>query len=72
MWVLLSPLLLELYGNWILLGVMSSPTLAWFMNLIGAFLGPILLILILPPALVYYSGQVSFLVLWGIGLSVCT
>ena len=69
---MLSPFLLGLYGDWILVGVMSSPTLTWFMNLIGAFLGPILLILILPPALVYYSGQVSFLVLWGIGLSVCT
>ena len=70
MWLLFIPLLLGIYGDWLLQSYIS-PMPLWLNNLIAPVLGPPLAILYLLPSLLFYAGPTPFLVLWAVGLFFC-
>ena len=70
MWVLFLPLLLGVYGDWVLQNYVA--TMPEWLERILSLLGPLLAVLFLIPKLVFFAGQTSFLILWGVGLVLCT
>ncbi len=69
MWILFLPLLLGVYGDWVLQNFVE--TMPEWLERTLSIMGPLLAILFLIPTLVVYAGQVSFLVFWGVGLVLC-
>jgi len=69
MWILFLPLLLGVYGDWILQNFVA--TMPEWVERTLTIMGPLMAILFLIPTLVVFSGQVSFLVFWGVGLVLC-
>ncbi len=69
MWVLFLPLILGVYGDWVLQNYVE--TMPLWLERILSILGPLLAILFLIPKLVFFAGQSSFLVFWGVGLALC-
>lgn len=70
MWVLFLPLLLGAYGDWVLHNYVETMPL-WLERFLS-LLGPLLAVFYLIPTLVFFAGQTSFLVFWGVGLVLCT
>ena len=70
MWVLFLPMLLGIYGDWVLQNFVE--TMPEWLERILSLLGPLLAVLFLIPSLVFFAGQTSFLVSWGVGLVLCT
>ncbi len=69
MWVLFLPLVLGVYGDWFLNNVVETMPL-WLERSLS-LLGPLLAVFFLIPTLVFFAGQTSFLVFWGVGLVLC-
>ncbi len=69
MWVLFLPLILGVYGDWVLQNYVE--TMPFWMERVLSLLGPLLAVFFLIPTLVFFAGQTSFLVFWGVGLVLC-
>ncbi len=70
MWLLFVLLLLGIYGDW-LLQALDAP-MTGIGGIIVTFVAPLLYVFVLAPALLFYTGQISFLVFWCVGLLTCT
>lgn len=70
MWLLFVPLLLGIYGDW-LLQFIDLPMTGMAGKMI-AIVAPPLYLFLLAPALLSYGGQISFLAFWCVGLLTCT
>ncbi len=70
MWILFVPLVLGIYGNWLLWNL--DPPMTRLVDSAFTVLAPLLVVLYLVPSFVLYAGQISFLILWCVGLLICT
>ena len=70
MWLLLVPLLLGIYGDWLL--QFADPPTTGMAGKVIEIVAPLLYLFLLAPALLSFGGQTSFLAFWCLGLLTCT
>jgi len=70
MWLLFVPLLLGIYGGWLFQAIELPMT--GIGGRIITLVAPSEYFLVLAPTLLFYTGPISFLVIWCAGLVICT
>ena len=70
MWLLFVPLLLGIYGGWLFQAIELPMT--GTVGRIITLVSPSVYFLVLATALLFYTGPISFLVVWCAGLVICT